>query len=266
MLERQRLMLRDKQQALAEMYAMCDSAAQRTLVSDLLTRFNYFDSDLYGYALNSMADYILSFRHDIDKTLIVAFCHDSESDSSLEVLNSLKNPLAEKCGRKIMDLTRFDHIHRMYNKGYRHFFAVDEFAGSGQTAVNLFNEFKRKNLTGATLNICVLAGMQQAIHHAAASGYDLNIVYVMNRGISDCYEGDQLTSYVSEMASLESKLADKINETSLSDHSFGYGRAESLFMRVNGNVPNNVFPLFWWKAYKGGSSRKPILTRSQNGY
>ena len=42
--------------------------------------------------------------------------------------------------------------------------------------------------------------------------------------------------------------------------------SEALFCRKSKNVPNNVFPIFWWKRYADNSDRKTLFIRSQSGY
>ena len=50
------------------------------------------------------------------------------------------------------------------------------------------------------------------------------------------------------------------------EHHLGYGQAESLFCRKNKNVPNNVFPLMWWKQYADHTHRNTLFVRLQEGY
>ena len=55
-------------------------------------------------------------------------------------------------------------------------------------------------------------------------------------------------------------------EALLKDNNFGYNHAEALYCRKYGNIPNSVFPIFWWKQYKDGSPRSPLFVRVQHGY
>lgn len=52
----------------------------------------------------------------------------------------------------------------------------------------------------------------------------------------------------------------------MSEYHLGYGQAESLFCRKNKNVPNNVFPLMWWKGYADHTHRNTLFVRLQEGY
>jgi hypothetical protein len=118
----------------------------------------------------------------------------------------------------------------------------------------------------ATIDFCIMSGMEEAQSKLRAQGINVNIINLMQKGISDYFQGEELNIYIDSMNKLESKLADKIGRTKLSEHSFGYRRSESLYYKFNGNIPNNVFPLFWWKEYSGNRQRNTLFTRVQEGY
>ena len=265
LLTKQKKMLRGHDQALDELYKVCDNDCQRTLLKDLIIRFNCFDDDVYNMALLDLSTHIASLGYPIDKIALVAVCHDSEADSSQAVLNDLKVYVQRSCG-SVKYINRFDKIPKYYNEGIRHFIAVDEFSGTGQTLCNRYKQFVSNHLSGATIDFCVIAGMKAAENRCREQGLDLYLIYSMERGISDYYTGESLALSISEMQSIELKLAEKINRTVLSSYNFGYGRSESLYTRLDRNVPNNVFPVFWWKRYKDNTDRVPLLYRVQDGY
>lgn len=263
---KQTAMLKDKDVALAELYDLCDNDIQRNLIKDLIVRFHCFDEEIYNLALMQIVEHISELGYNIQETAIVAFCHDSSADSSQEILQDLKVPMTKFFNSAIKTNNRFDHLHRTYKEGFRHFIAVDEFLGSGQTICNRYNDFLRMNLTDATIDFCLVAGMSDAIAHAKDEGINVYVAYEMQKGISFYYDGIELDTNKREMSLLESKLADTINETELNDYLFGYGQSEALYSRLYKNVPNNVFPIMWWKRYKNNLSRNTIFDRVQDGY
>ena len=263
---KQTAMLKGKDVALAELYDLCDNDIQRNLIKDLIIRFHCFDEEIYNLALMQIVEYISNLGYNIQDTAIVAFCHDSSADSSQEVLQDLKVPITKKLNYTIKTINRFDHLQRIYNVGYRHFIAVDEFVGSGQTICNRYKDFLSKNLKNATIDFCLVAGMSDAISYARSKGINVYVAYEMQKGISNYYDGKELETNKREMSLLESKLADTINQTKLNDYLFGYGQSEALYSRLYKNVPNNVFPLMWWKRYKNNLSRNTIFDRVQDGY
>lgn len=265
--KKQTSMLKGNDLALLELYNLCDTDSQRGLIKDLLVRFHCFEDGIYNLALKEIANYIKGLGYDLDKTAIVAFCHNSQADSSQEVLQDLKVPIAQVCGKSIMTINRFDKICKKYNSdGIRHFIAVDEFSGSGQTIVNRNVEFINKKLFGATINYCLVAAMSDAVRISKSNGLDIFVAYEMDKGISDYYKGVELAEKIEEMKALEEKLADSINQLQLNDYLFGYGRSEALYSRLYKNIPNNVFPVFWWKKYKNNMSRNTLFERVQDGY
>lgn len=264
---RQKTMLKGKDTALAELYNICDTEAQKSLIKDMIVRFNCFEEEVYNLALLEMANYISLLGYPLAETAIVAFCHNSGADSSQEVLQDLKVPLARVCGQNVMTINRFDRIQRYYNNSnIRHFIAVDEFAGSGQTLINRNRDFQRLNLDGATIDYCLVAGMEEVLTLARDHDINIRIEYVMKKGISGYYRNQTLQDNIREMEQLESRLAITIEDTQLVEHNFGYSRTEALYSRLYGNIPNNVFPLFWWKKDADNKHRDTLFTRVQDGY
>jgi hypothetical protein len=263
----QKTMLKGKDEVLSELYNICDTEPQKLLVREMIVRFNCFEEEIYNLALGGMANYIASLGYPLAETAVVAFCHDSEADSSQGVLQDLKVPLSMACKQNIRTINRFDKIQRYYNKdNIRYFIAVDEFVGSGQTIINRNTEFQRLKLDGAFIDYCLMAGMEDALKLARNNGINIHIEYTMKKGISGYYANPILQENIKEMEQLESKLAKTIEKTQLNDHRFGYCRTEALYSRQYRNIPNNVFPLFWWKKNVYNNSRVTLFDRVQDGY
>lgn len=263
---RQKTMLNGKDESLLELYRLCDEDTQRNLIRDLLIKFDCFDDEIYNLALIEMSRFIINLNYPQDKVAIVALCHDSSADSSQAILDDIKVPLAKLSGFSYKTINRFDKIKKAYNQGYRHFIGIDEFTGSGSTIENRFNDFVRNNYNGSTINFCIMAGMSHTKEFIEKLNIPLYIAYLIKRGISDYYINEDLENNMRRMSDLEDKLAPKINLTDLKDYRMGYKQSESLFTRLNKNVPNNVFPVFWWKAYANEKKRLTLFDRVQNGY
>ena len=269
LIRRQRAMLSNKDDSLLELYHFCDNEEQRQLIEELIIRFNCLDPDMYSWMLNEVAEYIRALGYREEETALVAFCHDYSADSSQVVLNDLKVPMAMKGYCHIKTINRYERIAKEYNQSkgrIKHFIAVDEFVGSGQTLELRLKEFKSLGFLDATIDFVFLAGMSDAIKMAKQQGASVYAFYEMEKGISGFYQGDELRSKRNLMLSLEDKLAPVINETLLVNHSFGYHGSEALFCRPDKNVPNNVFPVFWWKEDDKGKGRNTIFVRVQDGY
>ena len=260
-------MLHNKEEALSQLYKLCDNDIQADLLKDLIIRFNCFDEEIYNLILTSIAKYIISLGYPPDETAIVAFAPNHEADSSQVMLQYLKVVMGMEGMPYPITINRFDRISKAYHKqNIRHFIAVDEFIGSGRTIINRNDFFQKLGLTSATIDFCIMAGMNEAIEIVKKEGISLHVEYDIKKGISQYYNGDKLITYTEEMRKLEAKLAKKINGTLLTDYNFGFGRAESLFTTLHGNIPNNVFPVFWWKIDSNQNKRVTLFTRVQDGY
>lgn len=193
----QATMLKGKDSVLSELYGICDNLYQRDLLKDLIIRFNCFDDDIYNLALNEICSYVTTLNYEPNETAVIALCHDSLADSSQVVLNDLKIYIA-KLGVNTF-INRFDRLKKYYNRGIRHFIAVDEFIGSGQTVYNRFDEFHKLGLQDVTLDFCIIAGMKEAVVQCRSKGVSLYVSYIMKRGLSDYYSRKALSLYVCEM-------------------------------------------------------------------
>lgn len=267
LLSRQLDMLKDKTDCLEELYDLCDNEEQRFLVKDLLIDFSEMNEDVYNLCLLDMRDTIVNKGFTLDDCVVVAMAHDHLADSSQEVLQYIKVPLGIM-GFPIGNFcNRFEQSWGKRFKDKHHFFIVDDFVGSGSTVLNRKNEFEKlMKDRDYTLHFVVAVGMEYAIKKLSNQCIDIHCSYTMKKGISEKYDVSMLQRKLQLMSDLESKLASTINEVKLSEHHLGYGQAESLFCRRNLNIPNNVFPLFWWKQYADNTVRNPLFARIQEGY
>lgn len=260
-------LLRDTDdEALIELARICDSPESSLLVEELLTRFYYLEDDLYNDILCDIANHIVRMKYDETQTALVAMAHDHRSDSSQSVLYDIQIPLKKRGFSPAETISRFDRIEKFYQKGIRNFVVVDDFVGSGKTVLIRNKELKSKKLSGLYLEFCFVAGMKWAIDKCHKKAVALYCPWQMKKAISEEYGRDLRERKCSTMKQLEENLAESINSLQLSEHSFGYHQAEAVFCRRMHNIPNSVFPLFWWKQYKDGSMRKTVFERIQNGY
>ena len=264
----QRELLKGKSAALSELYRMCDSEDQLDLVTSLLKRFDYVDANIYANLLEQMANHIYNLNYPEKEIAITAMTIKMDADSSQEILQHLKVQLGLKFGHRVLDsnLLTEENILRNYELGCKHFIAVDEFTGTGSTIVERFNRFKKMSLRNATIEFCIMSGMEDALIHVQKAGIPIKIFNLLRKGISNFYPTEEIQHNLDQMYALEGKLAEKIDKTKLAEHSLGFRRSESLYYKFIGNIPNNVFPIFWWKEYTGNKSRKPLFTRVQKGY
>lgn len=122
-------------------------------------------------------------------------------------------------------------------------------------------ENKKINKPDIKIFLVSLACMQGALNVIKSLKIEFFAPVILKKGISDYYEGKILKNNINNMRNLESKLYPKYKNLRLSNFNFGYGKAESLFAIEGLNVPNNVFPIFWWPLLIEERERNTILKR-----
>lgn len=255
-----------KESSLEALIAICDTLEQKNLVFSLLDRFYYLKEEMIHLLLGQMADYIINCGFIKEHTQLVACSYNEEADSGQKILDMIKLPLYERGWRNLKTVNVIGKVPRAFMEGRNQVIIVDEFLGTGKT-LRTRVDWLTKNVCGSIeLRCCIMAGMSKAIEELSADSIEIFCPLQLEKGISECFTGDELTHAIDDMLSLESKLAQIINNKRLSDFSFGYGKAESLFSLENGNTPNSVFPVFWWIKDKKGNERNTILTRYEKGF
>lgn len=255
--------------ALEELVAICDTDEKYALLDELLSRFYYMDDDDYQKRIGQIADHIIKMKYEPQKTVIMAMAHDHEADGSQDVLNALQTALVLKEYNGFYTDSRMDQKveKNHYNKGIRNFVIVDDFVGTGRTALNRYHSFvKLLNKDDIHVSFCIVSGMGFGVDYCHHNRMPLYCPLQLEKGLSAHYDGLELSSKVYIMRTLEMNLARQIGNLELKDYSMGWGKAESLFYREGRNVPNNVYPIFWWKRYRDGNVRNTLFQRRQNGY
>ena len=257
--------LETRQAELFETMDLCQDVHEQSLVCDLLFRFKYIPADTLNDCLIQMGDMVTNtWGCAPETTKIVAINRSDYSDSSQHILWLLKPIFADHHG---WDTTSF--VAKMsdaipYTGNENSIVLIDEFSGTGGTlakAVRWYRQKLEENGVSAKIYVCCLAAMEKGIEKIQHEADDIFVCHVLERGISDHFEGEALASAVAMMERLEDELAPKIGHELLSKYNFGYKQSEALYYFQNGNPVNNLFPIFWWKEIKRKSDWRPIFRR-----
>ena len=155
---------------------------------------------------------------------------------------------------------------------YPNVVVIDEFVGTGKTMLSRLSDLKRRcdqslasRFTPAnySVRVCVLAIMEEGLNAIRSEGFEVFGANLLKKGISAYLTGEALRSAVKRMLRLESRLAEVVDGQRLQN--FGWGHSEALYGMEQGNAPNNVFPIFWWRKLRGGKARQTLLKRWQAG-
>lgn len=257
--------------AIVDMLLPCRSEDDYKLICELFQQLNdNIVDNVKCYDL--LCEMALAIKKNETEGAHTALCvmrtkNDKDADGSQAIINELKMPLALTVDFKYTySAVCFEDIHGLYNKGYRHFIVVDDFIGSGKTVEVRYNHFLKLHLTGASISFYFLTGMAKGISYCKNRSIPVHCCKIMHKGISGHYPKEELLKRIWSMRYLESQLGSESGTTKLKDHSWGYGHAEALYCRQFGNIPNSVFPIFWWNRILDGTERPSVFTRVQHGY
>lgn len=264
----------DRISNVSDMLDECEDECQQQLLLDMLSRFSYVDEKGYTNGLKDIVDYLFNQEKlTPSKTQVYGLQIARATDSSNEVVYRIRSLITKVAGSGIEAFSTMNRIPETSLSDRPYIVIVDEFLGSGQTAKTRLNylchQFKQKGYTLSTENIylCYLAGMSEAIIELRTE-FKINIYchIELKKGIDSYYQGDNKACAYSNMDKLEEALSNPCPQTEEDLPKLGYGNAEALYFREEGNPPNSNFPIFWWRFRNTTDAkhiaRNPVLVRS----
>ena len=257
--------LESASEALAELWNLCSDNKERSLIEDLIRRYIHIDSrSLLKFGELTSSQINNEWGLEAEETLIVAVSDNWEADGSQAFIQSLKNKFVDYDGWSESNFCNRigDSLNLLNN--IKNVILVDDFIGTGNTIKRRVSWFIQK-LTdkGLSDDVQVYVIAIGAMEFAKPLLDGLDVIYYssvwLKKGISEYYEDSDLAEATAAMGKLEEKLEPSVNRTKLP--SFGYKQSEALFAIEPYNVPNNVFPIFWWPEEKPAKKRKSIFNR-----
>ena len=232
---------------------------QKRLIEYLVHSFLYVDSDLSNEFCRLIADQITQkWKLKPSNTFVSAACDNSKPDGSQLMVQKLKNHFPY--GWYDYDFVNSlpVAVHKLHNND--NLVICDDFIGTGKTLkgkIQYVNKIiAEKGLNKIGIYIVAFAAMSFS---RADLHYPLYACRYMPKGISETLTGNKLLIATRIMQNMEGLLKSHIRGLYLPR--FGYGRSESLYNFEGDNIPNNVFPIFWWKKYADDSLRMPMFRR-----
>lgn len=233
---------------------------QKKLILYLVHKFLYVDSnkadEFCGMIVRQITEkWGLQPRN----TTITAACDNSNPDGSQLMVQKLKN-------RFPFHWREFDFSNSLPEALYKklnsddNLVICDDFIGTGLTIERktryALNVIRERGLENVQLYIVSFAAMQFS---KTVITYPLYSCEWLLKGISETLTGDNLIVATKIMEGMEGLLRPRIGRQYLPK--FGFKRSESLYNYENDNIPNNVFPIFWWKKYKDNKFRVPMFRK-----
>jgi len=261
--------LEDVSIELIELWNLCEHSTERNLIYELLLNFLCLDSKKINVYCKDISKYICDeWGIRSESTKIVALSDEIRPDGSQFFIQSLKNKFADRNNwteRNFENnLTSIGKASYQLKNG-QNLILIDDFIGTGNTVERkikwLKSKIKEKNKYDIKIFLVSLACMQEALNIIKSLEIEFFTPKILKKGISDYYKGEILKDNIGNMKNLESKLHPIYKNWRLLNFSFGYGKSETLFAIEGLNVPNNVFPIFWWPLLMEERKRKTILKR-----
>ncbi len=232
---------------------------QKKLILYLIHNFLYVDSNKADEFCEKIVRQITEiWGLQPRNTTITASCDDSNPDGSQLMVQKLKN-------RFPFRWQEFDFSNSLPQALYRinsndNLVICDDFVGTGSTIVRKIEYahkvIRERELENVQLYIVSFAAMQFSKAAIVCQVYSCEWLL---KGISESLTGDNRIIATKIMEEMERILSPRIGRQYLPK--FGYKRSESLYNYENDNIPNNVFPIFWWKKYRDNSFRVPMFRK-----
>lgn len=119
---------------------------------------------------------------------------------------------------------------------------IDDFIGSGETAINALTYIESLNLNKKIETyILALVAQSEGINVIENKGVKVFANEVRNKGISDNFPKSEVKTKIEEMKKISSSLGVK------RQFKLGFMDSESLVAMIK--TPNNTFPVYWYKDY-----------------
>lgn len=263
--------LRSKQDQVLFLFNLFDQVGHQYLVEKLFEDFIYLDGKDTENALRNIALGITE-RSDFDpaRTQLVATAFDYNVDSSQLIAQRMKPQLAELGHGQIPCISIMGRALRGILERPT-IYLIDEFAGTGSTIVQrvqwLKTQIALKNGLPADftydIRVSLVAGMTKGVDHIRSEGVEVTCEMELPAAISAHPELWDVEQMLKAMQSVEGFL-DKARMDNFP--TLGYGQAEAIFASEDGNTPNSVFPVFWWRHLSSGEAMHPVLSRYEPEY
>ena len=248
--------------ALFELWCLSDEECQKQLIEFLIDNYEYIDSKKLTQGCQTISAHIQNeWKLSPKNSFLLATCDSKEPDGSQSLIQNLKNKFSVEWKASNFYNSLVTGVHEISNDSV--IILVDDFIGTGNKINRKLNYVKsvitERKLKNIDIKIVSLASMifsKEALNKLNTEYFS---VYWLKKGVSELPPEKNRDDAVKSMEALEEKLKKKYHGKYLPK--FGYKKSESLFALESYNVPNNVFPIFWWPFLKGGIQRKTIFKR-----
>lgn len=254
-----------------------DSEERKLVIVNLLNSFKYAHTlDVENVVVDCFRKWVKEFGLTPQNTIFLAVRMHKNADGSNALLQFMRGPMEGL----FMEWKDFNFVGYFYD-GLRYLRAgglrsdglvlqnlvlVDDFVGTGKTISKRIVEIQQiKEELSLNTNVFFfgLAGMLAGKRRIMNLKIPVYFGYTMKKGTSSAYHPSERLEKRKLIVKMEEVLAEEVGEKKLKQHSLGWGRSESLFSWTRFNIPNNVYPIFWWNRKNDGKERRTMFNRMQ---
>lgn len=243
------------------LWEMAPDEDTREMISALLGEFVVVGDKKAVFDCKRIAEIIdQDWGLSYEDTYLTAICDNARPDGSQAILQKLKNQLPRAWREDHLFNSLPVAVNNVPN-GYK-LIILDDFIGTGRTVTQKM-KYVRQVFTDRGIHVeiyvCSLAIMEFARPRIDSLGLTaFESVYSLKKGITETFDEPIRADYVKLMRQLEMKL--HFTKPQRKKYRFGYKHSESLFSIGGENIPNNVFPVFWWPYIMSDGRREEIET------
>jgi hypothetical protein len=242
---------------LATLVSECSNEDELLAVRKVLHEVRYCTSnDVMNAAAEAAKAIVKSWELSAVNTLIVGMAESNKFCGSHAYLRAIENALPRSWSSNLYP--NFDTAFRHRN-GRECLVLVDDFVGTGDKLVGKIDRLRKNPKTGNyRIFVVVFGGMGEGLTRIAdLVDNDIHAYIALDKALSSVQPTAVADALKTGMISLESHIF----STSTSSYSLGYKQTEAAFFLEGSNVPNNVFPVLWWEAYRDDSERSTLFHR-----
>ncbi|SEB35685.1 hypothetical protein SAMN04489761_0083 [Tenacibaculum sp. MAR_2009_124] len=247
---------------------------EKAIIKKLISSFRYLtNEEADELCLKSLKKMILQWKLNPLDTLFVATKMGPSPDGSNNFMGYIKDILHE-INEAWSERNLFTSIEESKHflisnptkrsRRIRKIVLMDDFVGTGKTADERMKHFK-EDLADREVKIYffALAGMELGFKLLKKNNREFISCIELKKGTELSYPIWEREKVLKKITNMESILSEKIKKRELKDHSLGWGKSEALYTWTRFNIPNNVYPIFWWRKYKDNGNRKTMFNRMQ---
>lgn len=265
-------------EGLEDLWFDYNSEDEKLLIKNLINNFKYLSQEEAEQIVKKkLIHCIKKWNIKPTNTLFIGFREHKYPDGSSILLNFFKAIMTgiDSGWKEYNFLPDFDYgMGRIKDDGFTRWglklekiVLVDDFVGTGGSAVKKIKKIEdtvKRNKKNIDLKLFSLATMLAGKMKVRRNS-DIDFVsgLTLKKGTTICYSLIERSVRQDDLKDMESILFEGSKDFLLKSHSLGYGKSESLYSWNRFNIPNNNYPIFWWRRYLDGSKRTTMFNRCQ---